>query len=446
LSQFSLFRAKNESSPFKKSSSLKWKIIEPFVEEGNSEQKYGFRVSHGDICRHFYTKSSEELDQWLIHLSKIGIMTDIKNDYTFKKVLGTGSFAHVYLAVDVENNQEYAIKSIQKALIQSKSNFMALVNEIDILRSLNHPTITKLHKVYESPHHIHLVLDYAPGGDLLHRILNKGPFSEEKAAKLIKNILKVLEYLESKNIAHRDIKLENILMMSDDNDNKIKITDFGLASLTTTELTQNCGSPGYVAPEILKKKPYGSKVDVFSVGVVLYIILSGRAPFAGKNPRETLIKNRDCAILFYDEYWKNISRQAINAVLYLTRSQPKIRPSAKEALEHEWFLKYCEDVKVPLRKTSSAANIFNAASTSPKPTQVLIQEMSRTRRSSCLANGGRGETQVDFTTRRMSCFINNTKGDNPAEFTTRNIAVHNHIYIKNAVEIPTDEKKDAKKI
>mmetsp|Transcript_13593 Transcript_13593/g.13618 ORF Transcript_13593/g.13618 Transcript_13593/m.13618 type:complete len:152 (+) Transcript_13593:327-782(+) len=148
----------------------------------------------------------------------------------------------------------------------------------------------------------------------------------------MRNLLKVLEYLQTKNVVHRDIKLENILFVADNNDFKIKLSDFGLSSFINAELTQSCGSPGYVAPEILKRRPYGSKADIFSAGVVLYILLSGRAPFSGKTQRETLIRNRDCSILFPKETWKNISRQAIDTILFLSRSQPKMRPNAKEAL------------------------------------------------------------------------------------------------------------------
>ncbi|CAG9310529.1 unnamed protein product [Blepharisma stoltei] len=385
LSNFSFLRAKTDNQPFTKVSSLKWKVIEPFIEEGSKSKKYGFRVTQGALCRHFYTNFPDDLDNWLTCLSKIGIMTDIKNDYDFKKVLGAGTFAQVYLATQVETSQDYAVKSIEKALIQTKKNFLLLVNEIEILRTLNHPNIIKLHGIYESEHHVHMVLDYAQGGDLLHRILNKGPLTEENAAKLMRNLLKVLEYLQTKNVVHRDIKLENILFVSDNNDYKIKLSDFGLACFIDADLTQSCGSPGYVAPEILKRRPYGSKVDIFSAGVVLYILLSGRAPFSGKTQKETLIRNRDCSILFPKEFWKNISRQAIDAILFLARSQPKMRPNAKEALGCEWFKKYFPNINA-MRKTASLSNLQVQLLTK---FEVSVKEIIKQRRHSCFESNSK---------------------------------------------------------
>ena len=95
-----------------------------------------------------------------------------------------------------------------------------------------------------------------------------------------------------------------------------------------------CGSPGYVAPEILKNRIYGSQVDVFSVGIMMYILLSGRSPFHGRKPQEVLIQNRECKISFQKKYWKNTSREAMHCVLMLTEPDPKLRPTARQALDH----------------------------------------------------------------------------------------------------------------
>ncbi|CAG9325570.1 unnamed protein product [Blepharisma stoltei] len=337
LNKSSILRSSSASSKITKFSSLKWKTTEPFIEESTTGIKYGFRLRQGIVSRYFYTATSDQLDLWLSHLSKIGIMTDIKHEYEFKKLIGSGSFSHVYLAKDLEDSKNYAIKCIPKILLQSASSLNGLCNEIEIMRTLDHPGIVKLHKVFEGKNHVYLVLDYMEGGSMLDRLLKRGPLHEESAAKFTAKFLGILDYLKSMNVVHRDIKLENILLESELTDIDFKLADFGLACFANKELTKKCGSPGYVAPEILRKLPYGPKVDVFSFGIILYMILSGQAPFGGKTPKETLLKNIDCLIQFHDAYWRNISKNAIEMVLQLTRSHPSQRPSPREALTHKWL-------------------------------------------------------------------------------------------------------------
>ncbi|CAG9333935.1 unnamed protein product [Blepharisma stoltei] len=331
---------------------ISWKIIEPFVEKIQDEKKYGFRISQGIVKRHFYVKSLTELDDWLDRLSRVAIMTDIKNDFDFKSLLGTGSYSYVYLATDLENGQEYAIKCIPKYQLQSIEHFSALINEIEIMKSLDHPRIIKIHKIYESPHHVHLVLDYAQGGDLFQRIGTNGPITEKKAIILIKNLLNVIEYLNSKNIVHRDIKLQNIFMVSKNNDTEIKLGDFGLSCINTEKLTQICGSPGFTAPEILKRDIYGSKVDVFSVGIVLFMLLTGKTPWSAKNKKELVLQNRDCKVPFAEALSSQNSREMIKLVKKLMMPNPNSRPSASQILRSR-YLREAEDSIRPRRRSQS---------------------------------------------------------------------------------------------
>ncbi|CAG9324607.1 unnamed protein product [Blepharisma stoltei] len=339
LTNTSLFFAEEDYSLARKESSIRWMIMEPFIETLGEDTKYGFRLKQGACQKDFYTDSNESLDIWIDKLSSICIMTSIENDYKFVKKIGKGSFADVYLAKDLITSENVAIKAIHKIVcLKSPNGLSSLVNEIEIMRKLDHPNIIKFYKIYESEHHISLVLDFLEGGELFTRVLSKGSYTEKEAARLIWKLLKVLKYLDSNQIIHRDVKLENIMLKSKDKNTSFKLIDFGLACYCEENLTLRCGSPGYIAPEILKKYPYSTKADVFSAGVILYILLSGRSPFPGRNNGEVLARNRDCRLHFEDSYWSAVSAQAIKFVLTLTESNPDLRPTAKEALKSSWFL------------------------------------------------------------------------------------------------------------
>ena len=344
-----------------------WKKLEPFTEESDKEERFGFRLVQGAIYQDFYTSTPDMLEVWLEKLSRIVILNDLEDDFAIIKEIGSGNYAKVYLAQDVHELKEYAVKSINKAAIWSSSrSTAALISEINVMKKLHHPSLVTLHKVYENEKFVHLILDYVPGGDLFHRIIERNIFSERTAANLMKNLLEAVEYMHSLNIVHRDLKPENILMSNSECDWEFKIADFGLACQSSENELLRCGSPGYVAPEILKKAAYGKKVDIFSTGIILYVVLSSRAPFFGKNANEILTKNKECKIYFQDKYWKNISKEGIDCVLKLTESNPDKRPSAREALRHPWLSmthsKVSRDVLVIPRSPSEEQNEIGISS------------------------------------------------------------------------------------
>lgn len=168
------------------------------------------------------------------------------------------------------------------------------------MRYLDHPGVMQLHRVYEDENFIHLVMTYTYGGELYTRIIKRGKFSEKTAAKFIQNLLHTLDYFDSNGVVHRDIKPENILLKNPEDDTEFLLADFGLATFASgSNLNLRCGSPGYLAPEILAKEMYGSKVDVYSAGVILYILLSGISPFPGREMEEILSKNKEGSIYFH---------------------------------------------------------------------------------------------------------------------------------------------------
>ena len=338
LTRTSMYYIGKKKEQPKKMAIVTWKKLEPFTEASIFEERYGFRLIQGGVFQDFYTKTPDDLEEWLSWLSKVAILSDLEEDYVIIKEIGIGNSAKVYLAQDIQELKEYAIKSINKeAIISNSRSISALINEIKVMRRLNHPFLITLYRVYENEKYIHLILDYVPGGDLFHRILEKNIFPEDKASIFMRNLLEAMDYMHSMNVVHRDLKPENILMLNDKSDFEFKIADFGLACDATEEQLLRCGSPGYVAPEILKKRSYGKKVDIFSAGIILYVILSSRAPFYGKTTREILVRNKECKLYFQDKYWKNVSQEGIDCVLILTDSNPETRPSARLALKHAWF-------------------------------------------------------------------------------------------------------------
>ncbi|OMJ88017.1 hypothetical protein SteCoe_10178 [Stentor coeruleus] len=201
----------------------------------------------------FYKETLESSDIWLEWLKKRYILTTFEEDFILIKEIGRGSSSIVYLAESTETHVQYAAKCVEKSLLRKDKNFLNnLIQEIKVLFYLEHPSIIKLFYVYETSEYVYLILEYLPHEDLYNRILQKKILSEEDCSRFAKNLLDVLDYMHSKHIVHRDLKLENIIMTSD-NDYNFKIVDFGLSYESEEYQNEICGSPGYIAPEILRR-------------------------------------------------------------------------------------------------------------------------------------------------------------------------------------------------
>ena len=215
-----------------------------------------------------------------------------------------------------------------------------------MLRKIDHENVIQLYETYETTKYIHLLLPYLEGGELFDKIKSKGLYRESDARPVMQNFISALEYLHAKNIVHRDLKPENLLLASKQNNWDLKIADFGLATVIedqTKKLYLRCGSPGYVAPELLQEKGYNCQADIFSVGVIFYIILTGRPLFKGNSPDEILNKNMKCEYQFCDRQWENISMTAKDLVQKLLVEDPSQRITARDALLHPWFSQENQD-------------------------------------------------------------------------------------------------------
>jgi len=249
--------------------------VDPFSEEKGTVTRYGFSLSRGKNNCDFYTESQEDLETWLDRLSSVAVMSDLNNDFEVLEELGKGNHAAVYRGLSKHDGSQVAIKTISKErIMQNFRSLQALFSEVWVMKHISHSRITKLIGLYESERELHLVLEYVSGGDLFQLLAAKGRYSEAQAAKFMKRLLEALEYMHGRGVVHRDLKPENILLVEGSEGQEFKIADFGLASEyhAGESMTLRCGSPGYVAPEILEKHPYDSKVDIFSAGILMYIL------------------------------------------------------------------------------------------------------------------------------------------------------------------------------
>uniref|UniRef100_A0A2R9CEE6 Calcium/calmodulin dependent protein kinase ID n=1 Tax=Pan paniscus TaxID=9597 RepID=A0A2R9CEE6_PANPA len=182
-----------------------------------------------------------------------------------------GAFSEVVLAEEKATGKLFAVKCIPKKALKGKES--SIENEIAVLRKIKHENIVALEDIYESPNHLYLVMQLVSGGELFDRIVEKGFYTEKDASTLIRQVLDAVYYLHRMGIVHRDLKPENLLYYSQDEESKIMISDFGLSKMEGKGdvMSTACGTPGYVAPEVLAQKPYSKAVDCWSIGVIAYI-------------------------------------------------------------------------------------------------------------------------------------------------------------------------------
>lgn len=273
---------------------------------------------------------------------------DIKDDYEFGRVLGSGTFSTVRECKDKKTSRTVAVKIIDKANIEVNTD--SLKTEVTILKSVKDPHIVELIDVYETADRVYLVMELLTGGELFDRIVNVYPngYSEVVASKLTKKVVQSIQYLHKKGIVHRDLKPENLIYATKDNDSDVKITDFGLAKIANGSfvLKTACGTPNYVAPEVLLNEGYTSAVDMWSVGVILYILLCGFPPFYSDNTPELFEQIIRGQYDFPSPYWDNVSASAKDLITKLLQTDPKKRYTPEQTMNHPWIRLQQVDEKV----------------------------------------------------------------------------------------------------
>ncbi|KAJ3341846.1 hypothetical protein HDU93_003967 [Gonapodya sp. JEL0774] len=244
----------------------------------------------------------------------------------------------VIIATEKATGKQYAVKMINKTKITSKHDIEALRREVRILKEVNHSNVMRLFNTFESDKNVFLQLEYCAGGDLFSKVIGTGVLLEDDARKYFGQAVSGIAHLHSKKIVHRDVKPENLLMSSADADAIVKVADFGLSNMLQDDLLSTwCGSPAYMAPELVKSQKYDEKVDMWSLGVVLYVLLSGCYPFWANTSKEIYEQIKDGWFPTPEENFKGVSPEALDLIKKLIVVDPKVRLSAVEALEHPWF-------------------------------------------------------------------------------------------------------------
>ena len=287
---------------------------------------------------------SEDKDKQVVTLDSKVFIAKGNNDpnklYIKKKILGRGSFGIVYLVKQRYLSRYFAMKVIKKSPTKAKEEEENLMNEVDILRKLDHPNIVKITDFYSLKTEYNIITEYCQEGELFDEIKAQSPFNEALAAWYLKQILSAVSYCHNMNIIHRDLKPENILIVKRQKNgfHPIKIIDFGTAKVFQKEKAEHVliGSAYYIAPEVLSRN-YTELCDLWSCGVIMYILLTGRPPFNGSSEEEIMKKIKEGTYDLKKYPWGVISEEAKDLLKGLLQVNTKKRLTAKAALEHKWF-------------------------------------------------------------------------------------------------------------
>ena len=258
-----------------------------------------------------------------------------------KEQIGKGGFSQVFRCESRLSGEIFAVKRMVRSKL-SQRDITFLREEVRMLRLVNQHTnrVIHMHDFYEDETNFYMVLEYLPGGDLFDRIHNHQTYTEEEARYYVQSLLRAVHAIHEIKVVHRDLKPENLLVKpAADNTAGVKLADLGFATIAETDacLTAGCGTMHYVAPEIVRNKPYGRPVDMWSCGVIAYIMLGGYPPFYGNTKKELVEKIKLGAFKFHEKSWRGISTMAKDLIRRLLIVNPENRLTAEEALQHGWM-------------------------------------------------------------------------------------------------------------
>lgn len=298
-------------------------------------------------------------------------------NYDIKKRLGEGSYGVVWRVEHRQTGLPRAMKKIIKNPKSRKESEAEILNEIDILKRMDHPNIVKIFEFYNTPEGYYLITEYCGGGELFQEIVDHAPFSELIAASIMYQIFSAVNYCHNINIIHRDLKPENILIEKKEAKKyDIKIIDFGTAKLYEKNKSEKkvIGSSYYIAPEVLFEN-YNHMCDLWSCGVIMYILLSSKPPFSGKSDQVILEKIKVGKYNMQIKQFETVSSEAKDLITCLLQKNPGKRLTAAKALEHPWFKKFnikSDAIETDVEKIKQSLENIKKYNPSLKLQQVVI--------------------------------------------------------------------------
>ena len=317
---------------------------------------YSFSVVYPTKTRIYYCKDEKEYKEWFEKLKVATGYTNLLDIYEVKNKLGSGKFGLVKLGIDKKTGQKVAIKIMKKSSMDS-SDLELVRTEIEILKICQHPNIIRLYNVFENADYMYIIMEYCSGGDLFSYLENRNfRVPEKRASTIIHKMAAAVYYMHSFGVAHRDLKPENVLMTSEDDDSDIRILDFGLSKILGAyeKCDEPYGTLTYCAPEIIVDEPYSKAVDLWSLGIMTYLMVSGKLPFNSEDENEIARQ------VVYDEadftrnpVWKFISPECKDFIKKLLNKDQNKRMTIKEALEHKWINMFDENKLTEKRKPNA---------------------------------------------------------------------------------------------
>ncbi|XP_075247920.1 serine/threonine-protein kinase H1 homolog [Convolutriloba macropyga] len=329
---------KNEFGAIKNSDSLK--KLPDITNNDLKENAYETKIINGSHKKHRRCESTQSHSKQRRKPPFVRDKFDprVLQKYEVKALIGRGSFSKVVRVENRKTKQPYAIKMIEIHPGAGRELFHA---EVSVLQRVRHENIVKLYEVLETRDRSYLVMELATGGELFDRIVARGHFTEADATRCLKMVLEGVLYLHKLGITHRDLKPENLLFYHPGHDSKIIITDFGLSCSRKSGQNQlmrtTCGTPEYIAPEILMRKPYTNAVDLWAIGVITYILLSGTMPFDDDNKTRLYRTIIRAHYNFRGSCWEDVSSDAKDFIRKLLVVNSDIRLKSEEALRHSWI-------------------------------------------------------------------------------------------------------------
>jgi serine/threonine protein kinase len=302
---------------------------------------YCFSINfNNNKLKKYYHLNETIVDNWISAIEKATNFRNINNFYSFSDSIGRGQFGLVIKGVNLKNNAKVAIKVLDKT--QMNSNYDSLKNEIDILKISKHPNIVQFYDYFENANNIFIVMELISGGTLEEYLKSTNwKVSETTIRNIVRQLANGLYYLNQFGIIHRDIKMNNI-MVNNIGELQVKIMDFGLSKILapSDKAKESCGTLSFIAPEIIQKKPYNNLVDIWSLGILSYFIISKELPFDTESNNFKDICNTILTkkLVFFGEKWVNVSDEAKDFISRCLIRDPEKRIKIEEILCHQWII------------------------------------------------------------------------------------------------------------